>query len=55
MPETHTEAPSSYPPSAEFARNANATAELYEAAEEDRLAFWAAQADRLSWETPRYA
>ena len=52
MPETHTEAPSSYPPSAEFAANANATAELYRAAEEDRLAFWAAQADRLSWETP---
>ena len=52
MPETHTEAPSSYPPPAEFAANANATAELYEAAEEDRLAFWAEQANRLSWETP---
>ena len=52
MPETHTEAPSSYPPPAEFAANANATAELYGAAEEDRLAFWAEQADRLSWETP---
>src|SRR6476660_387372 len=52
MPETHTEAPSSYPPQAEFAANANATAELYEAAEKDRLAFWAAQANRLSWETP---
>src|SRR6202165_340582 len=52
MPETHTEAPSSYPPPAEFAANANATAELYEAAEKDRLAFWANQADRLSWETP---
>ena len=52
MPETHTEAPSSYPPPAEFAANANATAELYEAAEKDRLGFWAAQADRLSWETP---
>ena len=52
MPETHTEAPSSYPPPAEFAANANATAELYEAAEEDRLAFWAKQANRLSWETP---
>jgi acetyl-CoA synthetase len=52
MAETHTEAPSSYPPSAEFAANANATAELYEAAEEDRLAFWAEQANRLSWETP---
>jgi acetyl-CoA synthetase len=52
MTETHTEAPPSYPPSAEFAANANATAELYEAAEEDRLAFWAEQANRLSWETP---
>ncbi len=52
MPETHTEAPSSYPPPAEFVANANATAELYEAAEKDRLAFWAEQADRLSWETP---
>ena len=52
MTETHTEAPSSYPPSAEFAANANATAELYEAAEKDRLAFWAEQANRLSWETP---
>jgi acetyl-CoA synthetase len=52
MPETHTEAPSSYPPPAEFAANANATAELYEAAEKDRLAFWAEQANRLSWETP---
>src|ERR1700676_52797 len=52
MPETHTEAPSSYPPPAEFAANANATAELYREAEEDRLAFWANQANRLSWETP---
>ncbi|HXL62985.1 MAG TPA: acetate--CoA ligase, partial [Mycobacterium sp.] len=52
MTETHTEVPSSYPPSAEFAENANATTELYRAAEEDWLAFWAKQADRLSWETP---
>src|SRR6185503_12253109 len=51
MTETHT-APSSYPPPAEFARNANATAELYREAEEDRLAFWEKQANRLSWETP---
>src|SRR6202790_412766 len=49
---TETEAPSSYPPPAEFAENANATTELYRAAEEDWLAFWAKQADRLSWETP---
>ena len=42
----------SYPPSADFAAAANATAELYHAAEEDRLAFWGEQADRLSWATP---
>ena len=49
---TQTEVPSCYPPPAEFAENANATAELYREAEEDRLAFWAKQANRLSWETP---
>ncbi|HEY5843053.1 MAG TPA: AMP-binding protein, partial [Mycobacterium sp.] len=49
---THTETPSSYPPSPDFAENANATVDLYREAEEDRLAFWAKQADRLSWETP---
>jgi acetyl-CoA synthetase len=32
--------------------HANAGAELYREAEQDRLAFWAAQANRLSWETP---
>src|SRR6476660_5015510 len=52
MSETHTEAPSAYPPTTEFARNANATAELYREAEQDRLAFWEKQANRLSWETP---
>src|SRR6202163_3815681 len=52
MTETHTEAPSSYPPPAEFAAQANATTELYREAEEDWLAFWARQAERLSWETP---
>ena len=52
MSTTHTEAPSSFPPPADFAENANATAELYREAEEDRLAFWAKQAERLSWETP---
>jgi len=46
------EAPSSYPPADEFAKQANATAALYEKAEVDRLAFWAEQANRLSWETP---
>jgi acetyl-CoA synthetase len=52
MSETHTEVPPCYPPPAEFAENANATAELYREAEEHRLAFWAKQANRLSWETP---
>jgi acetyl-CoA synthetase len=50
--ETHAEAPSSYLPPAQFAEQANATAELYREAEEDRLAFWAKQANRLSWATP---
>ena len=52
MSETHTEVPSAYPPPTEFAAQANATAELYREAEQDRLAFWAAQANRLSWATP---
>jgi len=50
--ETHTDAPSSYPPPQEFAAQANAGDELYRKAEHDRLAFWAEQANRLSWETP---
>ena len=42
-----------YPPSAEFAAQANATAALYEEAERDFEAFWATRArERLSWETP---
>ncbi|WP_199203158.1 acetate--CoA ligase [Mycobacterium sp. shizuoka-1] len=52
MTEAHTEVPSCYPPSADFAATANATADLYDEAEADRLAFWATQANRLSWETP---
>jgi acetyl-CoA synthetase len=52
MSETHTEVPSAYPPPQEFAAQANATEELYREAEQDRLAFWAKQANRLSWETP---
>ena len=52
MSETHTEVPSAYPPSDDFAAQANATAELYSEAEKDRLAFWAKQANRLSWDTP---
>jgi acetyl-CoA synthetase len=52
MTETHADAPSTYPPPEEFAKQANATADLYKAAEADRLGFWAEQANRLSWETP---
>jgi acetyl-CoA synthetase len=50
--ETHTDALLSYPPSEDFAAHANAGDELYSEAAQDRLAFWAAQANRLSWETP---
>jgi acetyl-CoA synthetase len=49
---TDAQPPSSYPPPAEFAAQANASAELYREADEDRLAFWAKQANRLSWATP---
>ncbi|OMC55156.1 acetate--CoA ligase [Mycobacterium sp. IS-836] len=52
MTATPTEGPSSYPPPAEFAEQANAREELYHEAERDRLAFWAEQANRLSWTTP---
>ena len=56
MTATHTEGPSShpasYPPSARFAEQANAGEDLYREAEQDRLAFWAKQANRLSWATP---
>ncbi|SEQ32218.1 acetyl-coenzyme A synthetase [Lentzea xinjiangensis] len=40
-----------FPPSAEFAAQANARPELYEEAKADREAFWAKQAERLHWET----
>ncbi len=49
--ETNTKAPS-YPPSKKFAAQANARDDLYQQAETDRLAFWAEQANRLSWATP---
>ena len=42
----------SFPPSPEFAAQANGTAELYTAAAEDRLGFWADQARSLvTWDT----
>ena len=49
---TESEHPVSYAPSEEFVRQANAGEELYRAAEQDRLAFWAEQANRLHWHTP---
>ena len=52
MTATHTEGPSSYPPPAQFVEHANASEELYREAEKDRLAFWAKQANRLTWSTP---
>jgi acetyl-CoA synthetase len=39
----------SFPPSEEFAAQANATEDWYARADADREAFWAEQADRLSW------
>jgi acetyl-CoA synthetase len=41
-----------FPPTEEFARQANAGAELYRQAEQDRDAFWAQQANRLHWHQP---
>jgi acetyl-CoA synthetase len=52
MSDSHTEVQSVYPPPAEFAAQANAGEDLFREAEADRLAFWANQANRLSWETP---
>src|ERR1700737_154396 len=52
MPEFHTDVEAVYPPSPEFTANANATEEMCREAEADRLAFWAKQANRLSWDTP---
>jgi acetyl-CoA synthetase len=41
-----------FPPSAEFAAQANAQASMYEEAEKDRLAFWEKQAHALQWDAP---
>ena len=41
-----------FPPSVEFAAQANATAALYDEAKDDRLAFWDKQAGNLTWDTP---
>ncbi len=39
-----------FPPSAEFAAQANAKADIYATAEADRLAFWESQAEQLTWD-----
>ncbi|ROZ98563.1 acetate--CoA ligase [Gordonia sp. OPL2] len=49
-PATTSSAPG-FPPSEEFAAQANATAALYDRADADRLEFWAEQARRLDWGT----
>ena len=41
-----------FPPSAEFAAQANAGADMYDEAARDRLAFWGRQAERLDWAAP---
>ncbi|MEY2635459.1 MAG: acetate--CoA ligase [Actinomycetota bacterium] len=41
-----------FAPPAAILKNPNATAEMYEEAAADRLAFWDKQAARLDWETP---
>jgi acetyl-CoA synthetase len=41
-----------FPPSPEFAAQANLSASAYDEAAEDRLAFWAKQAGELEWATP---
>ena len=39
-----------FPPSPEFAANANVKADEYKKADEDRIAFWESQAEYLKWE-----
>jgi acetyl-CoA synthetase len=41
-----------FPPSAEFAAQANARADIYATADADRLAFWESQARELTWDQP---
>ena len=38
-----------FPPTPEFSAQANATAQMYDAAQQDRLGFWAEQARYLTW------
>jgi len=41
-----------FPPTPQFAADANATRALVESAKADRLGFWAEQAGRLTWDQP---
>jgi len=41
-----------FPPSAEFAAQANFKADIYRTADADRLAFWESQARELTWDQP---
>ena len=41
-----------FPPSAAFAAQANAKADIYATADADRLAFWESQARELTWDQP---
>ena len=41
-----------FPPTTEFAEQANGTSALYDEAAADRLDFWAREANRLHWEEP---
>src|SRR3954453_13251942 len=41
-----------FDPPADFAAQANLKADAYEEADADRLAFWAKQAERISWAEP---
>jgi acetyl-CoA synthetase len=41
-----------FDPPEELARNANVTAETYEEADRDRVAFWGKQAERITWAEP---
>ena len=41
-----------FPPSAAFAAQANAKADIYAIADADRLAFWESQARELTWDQP---
>jgi acetyl-CoA synthetase len=41
-----------FPAPVDFAANANATAQTYESAAADRVAYWEQEARRLNWDTP---